>query len=101
MVEIADYSEVDGAESDVFAEGITQLTRSAPLDPAQARRVAEDVTSWFSETVEEFVQRRHRELQRTGLANDEIFARIASEVEAWRFRAAPLSTRQLRRMIYG
>jgi len=31
----------------------------------------------------------------------EIFARIAVEVEAWRFRAAPLSTRQLRRMVYG
>ena len=92
---------MDGAEPDVFAEGIAQLTRSAPLDPAQARRVAEDVTSWFSETVEELVQRRHRELQRAGLANDEIFARIAIEVEAWRFRAAPLSTRQLRRMIYG
>ena len=41
------------------------------------------------------------ELQRSGLTNDEIFARIAVEVEAWRFRAAPLSTRQLRRMIYG
>ena len=92
---------MDGADSDVFAEGIAQLTRSAPLDPAQARRVAEDVTSWFSETVEELVRRRHRELQRTGLANDEIFARIAIDVDAWRFRAAPLSTRQLRRMIYG
>ena len=89
------------AEPDVFAEGIAQLTRSAPLDPAQARRVAEDVTSWFSETVEEFVRRRHRELQRAGLANDEIFARIAIEVEAWRFRAAPLSARQLRRIVYG
>ncbi len=98
---IADHSPVDDAELDVFAEGIAQLTRSAPLDPAQARRVAEDVTSWFSETVEELVQRRHRELQRTGLANDEIFAHLAIEVEAWRFRAAPLSTRQLRRMIYG
>ena len=92
---------MDAAELDVFAEGIAQLTRSAPLDPAQARRVAEDVRSWFSETVDELVQRRHRELQRSGLTNDEIFARIAVEVEAWRFRAAPLSTRQLRRMIYG
>ena len=101
MAGITDHPSVDAAELDVFAEGIAQLTRSAPLDPAQARRVAEDVTSWFSETVEELVQRRHRELQRSGLANDEIFARLAIEVEAWRFRAAPLSTRQLRRMIYG
>ena len=101
MAGITDHLSVDAAELDVFAEGIAQLTRSAPLDPAQARRVAEDVTSWFSETVEELVQRRHRELQRSGLANDEIFARLAIEVEAWRFRAAPLSTRQLRRMFYG
>jgi hypothetical protein len=92
---------VNVARIDVFEEGIAQLTRSAPLDPSQARRVAEDVTSWFSETVEQLVQRRHRELQLTGLANDVIFARIAIEVEAWRFKAAPLSIRQLRRMIYG
>jgi len=75
--------------------------RSTTLDEPQARRVAEDVTSWFSETVEELVQRRHRELQRQGFANDQIFSRIADEVEAWRFRAAPLSARQLRRIVYG
>ena len=92
---------MDGIESELFTEGVARLARSAPLTATQARRVAEDVTSWFSETVEELVQRRHRELQRRGLANEEIFARIAVEVEAWRFRAAPLSARQLRRMVYG
>jgi len=92
---------VDGTESELFTDGVARLARSAPLTETQARRVAEDVTSWFSETVEELVQRRHRELQRHGLANEEIFARIAVEVEAWRFRAAPLSARQLRRMVYG
>jgi hypothetical protein len=92
---------VDGIDHDLFDEGVARLAESAPLTASQARRVAEDVASWFSETVEELVQRRHRELQRQGLANDQIFARIAVEVEAWRFRAAPLSARQLRRMVYG
>jgi hypothetical protein len=102
FVAVIDHDpKVNGVRIDVFDEEISQLTRSAPLDPAQARRVAEDVTSWFSETVEELVQRRHRELQQTGLANDVIFARLAIEVEAWRFKAPPLSIRQLRRMIYG
>jgi hypothetical protein len=101
VLAIADHPDVDGIEIDLFTEGVERLTHSAPLSASQARRVAEDVTSWFSETVEELVQRRHRELQRQGLANEEIFARIAVEVEAWRFRAAPLSTRQLRRMVYG
>ena len=92
---------MDGDEVDLFDEGVERLVRSTTLDEPQARRVAEDVTSWFSETVDELVQRRHRELQRQGLANEEIFARIAVEVEAWRFRAAPLSARQLRRIVYG
>jgi len=92
---------VDGDEVDLFDEGVERLVRSTTLDEPQARRVAEDVTSWFSETVDELVQRRHRELQRQGLANEEIFARVAVEVEAWRFRAAPLSARQLRRIVYG
>jgi hypothetical protein len=92
---------VDGIEPDLFDEGVRRLVRSTTLDEGQARRVAEDVASWFSETVDELVQRRHRELRRDGLANEEIFARIAVEVEAWRFRAAPLSARQLRRIVYG
>jgi hypothetical protein len=92
---------VDGSEPDLFDAGVERLVRSTALDEPQARRVAEDVTSWFSETVDELVQRRHRELQRQGLANEQIFARIAVEVEAWRFRATPLSARQLRRIVYG
>jgi hypothetical protein len=98
---VDDHPVVDGNEHDLFDEGVERLVRSTTLDEPQARRVAEDVTSWFSETVEELVQRRHRELQRQGLANEQIFARIADEVEAWRFRAAPLSARQLRRIVYG
>jgi hypothetical protein len=47
------------------------------------------------------VRRRHRELQREGLANEEIFARIGEEVTARRFRAPQLSARQLRRIVYG
>ena len=51
--------------------------------------------------VEEFVARRHRELQAEGLRNDEIFARIADEICARRFAAPQLTERQIRRLIYG
>ena len=94
-----DHPRVDGIENDVFAEGVERLTLSAPLTASQARRVAEDVTSWFSETVEEFVQRRHRELQRRGSQTRDLRAdRVAV---SGRPRAAPLSARQLRRIVYG
>ena len=39
-----------------------------------------DVLAYFDETTEEFVRRRHRELQSGGLVNTEIFERIAAEL---------------------
>ena len=71
------------------------------LSPETAERVLEDVIGLLGETVEEFVQRRHGELQREGLRNDEIFAFLAAECGRWRFRAPALSLRQLRRIVYG
>jgi hypothetical protein len=77
------------------------VTRSTGLHPGQAARVVSDVTAAFDETVERYVVRRHRELQAEGLVNDAIFALLADEVETWRFRAPSMTTRQLRRIVYG
>ena len=82
-------------------ELIDHLERTTPLGRAQAARVVSDVLADFDEIAEEFVRRRHRELQREGLRNEDAFLRIASDLEAWRLRAPALSPRQLRRIVYG
>ncbi|MDI3423029.1 hypothetical protein [Streptomyces luteolus] len=80
---------------------IDHLTRSTPLQRGEALRVVQDVLAYFDETTEEFVRRRHRELQGQGLVNAAIFEQISTDL---RYRAvAPpeLSLRQLRRIVYG
>ncbi|ARX83663.1 MULTISPECIES: hypothetical protein [Streptomyces] len=82
-------------------ELVDHLTRSSSLQRGEALRVIQDVLAYFDETAEQFVRRRHRELQGQGLVNAEIFERIAADL---RYRAvAPpeLTLRQLRRMVYG
>jgi hypothetical protein len=76
------------------------LAASTGLPRSTAVRVIADVTSYFSETVEEFVRRRHAELRR-GQRNDEIWPLIAAELGQRRFAAPALSERQLRRLVYG
>lgn len=85
----------------LYADLIAHLTRTSPLAAGEARRVVADVLAYFSEPVEEFVRRRHRELKALGLTNDEIFPRIAAELPARRVAAPKLSLRQLRRIVYG
>lgn len=80
---------------------LAHLTRTSPLAPGEAARVVADVLAYFSETTEEYVRRRHGELQARGLTNDRIFGRIAAELPARRVTAPTLSTRQLRRIVYG
>jgi len=82
-------------------ELLGHLARTTSLGSRTAGRLVEEVLAYFSESLEEFVARRHRELQAEGLRNDEIFGRIAGEVRARRFAAPPLSERQIRRLIYG
>jgi hypothetical protein len=83
------------------SEVIGYLVETTALRPETAERVLDDVIGLLGETVEQFVQRRHGELQREGRRNDEIFSSLAAECEDWRFRAPALSLRQLRRIVYG
>ncbi|GAA2073994.1 hypothetical protein GCM10009780_07480 [Actinomadura alba] len=81
---------------------VEHLTRASALSPGEAARVVADVLTYFSEPTEAFVRRRHSELRaRGGLANDEIFRRIAVELPGRRVPPPELSLRQLRRIIYG
>jgi len=77
------------------------LSAGTPMPVGMARRLVDEVIAQLSETVEDYVRRRHRELQGAGLANAEIYARLARELPGRRFRVPVPSERQLRRMVYG
>jgi hypothetical protein len=80
---------------------VVQVSRTTGLTAQDARRVVADVLSYFTETTEEYVRRRHRELQVYGARNDDIFAQVATELRLWPVRSPQLSARQLRRIVYG
>jgi hypothetical protein len=71
------------------------------LDRDELGFLLDDLWAFTDETVEEFIRRRHGELQCAGLRNDEIYRRLAAEAAAGRFRSPSLSLRQVRRMVYG
>ena len=80
---------------------IAHLVRSTPLDAGEAARVVAEVLGYFSEQLPEFVRRRHAELKRRGLTNEQIFAVLSAELATRRVVPPPLSARQLRRIVYG
>jgi hypothetical protein len=80
---------------------IAYLVRTSRLSAPEATRVVAEVLSFLADTPEAFIRRRHVALQTQGLANDAIFRQLATELERLRFRAPPLTARQIRRIIYG
>ncbi len=82
-------------------ELVAHVAGSTGLSEGEAARVVGDVRAHYSESVEQYVRRRHTRLQLHGVRNPEIYRTIAAEL-AERVVAAPeLSERQLRRIIYG
>jgi hypothetical protein len=71
------------------------------LTRGQASRAVDEVLDSLALEVDEYIARRHAELQAQGEVNTSIFERIAQELRALRFRAPELSARQIRRRIYG
>jgi hypothetical protein len=87
--------------ADPFLQDLARyLAASTGLPPPTVVRVIADVVTYFNETAEEFVRRRHAELQRRQYKNDEIWPLIAAELSQRRFAAPALSERQLRRIVY-
>lgn len=82
-------------------ELVQRIATSTGLPAAVAARVIDDVLAFHSEPVEDYVRRRHAELQVHGTRNAEAFARIAGELGERSFPAPALSERQLRRIVYG
>lgn len=77
------------------------LSRHFGLEREIAARVVAEVVSYFDESVADFIQRRHAELQREGVGNTEIFRCLQLELNERLFSVATLSERQIRRIIYG
>jgi hypothetical protein len=87
---------------DSFPQDLARyLAASTGLSQPTAIRVIADVASYFDETVEEFVRRRHAELRLRQRKNEEIWPLIGSELRQRRFASPGLSERQLRRIVYG
>ncbi|WP_433798832.1 hypothetical protein [Actinomycetospora sp. CA-084318] len=82
-------------------ELVRNVSASTGLPGPVAARVVADVVAYFSETTEEYVRRRHRELQARDRRNAEIWAVIASELAVRPVKAGEVSERQLRRIVYG
>jgi hypothetical protein len=71
------------------------------LEPEELGSLLEELWAFTDETAEDFVRRRHGELQREGLRNEAIYRRLAREALTGRFTCPPLSLRQVRRIVYG
>jgi hypothetical protein len=84
-----------------LGELIAYLARTSRLSPAEAARIVNEVLEFMNETSEDFIRRRHLQLQSQGHSNSAIFQRLASELDQRRFRAPRYTERQIRRVIYG
>ena len=80
---------------------LDHIVRSTGWPRPLCERVILDVIAAYDEPVSVYVQRRHTELKRQGLKNEQIFSRLLEEIPARRFSASDLTERQIRRMIYG
>lgn len=80
---------------------IDYLVRSSRLTRPEAERVLNEILEFLSDTAEDYIRRRHLQLQALGLANEAIFQQIAAELPRRRFRVPELTQRQIRRVIYG
>ena len=80
---------------------VAHLVRSTPLNAGEAARVIAEVVGYFSEELPDYVRRRHTELKRRGLTNEQIFTALRTELATRRVAPPALSERQLRRIVHG
>ena len=64
-------------------------------------KILEEIQSWYAKDLPTWMRDRHRELQRQGLRNREIYPRLQEESQGILVNPGPLTERQIRRMIYG
>jgi hypothetical protein len=77
------------------------VTQTYGIPASEFARLYEAFAAFFDVTLEEFVQRRHIELQKAGRRNPQIYSLLLQEVQDMRFAARDVTERQIRRLIYG
>jgi hypothetical protein len=82
-------------------ELVARIAESTSLTPAEAARVIDDVLAWHRQPVADYVRHRHAQLHLRGVRNDAAFEVIAGELRGRVVAAPELTTRQLRRIVYG
>lgn len=85
----------------VDAGFLEHLAQIVDVDERTLRKVLEEILDHWSETEEQYVVRRHRELLRAGVRASESYSLIAAEVARRPLRVARPSERQVRRIVYG
>lgn len=86
------------SDLDALLDHLARLSRAGG---GEVEKIVAETLAYFTETVEQFVARRHAELQAEDLKNEAIFERIQQELRVRRFAAPELSARQIRRLVYG
>jgi hypothetical protein len=77
------------------------ILESYPLSESDLDMLLDELGEYWNRSYQEFVRSRHLELQRLKMRNEEIYRTIRDELRMRRFAPPDLSTRQIRRIIYG
>ena len=99
-IENVDMSKIEESAG-VPADLIDHLCRNSQLNAREAEHLVAEVVAYYSQTADEFLRARHQELQSQGFGNTAIFSMLQLELNVRRFGAKPMTTRQIRRAIYG
>jgi nicotinic acid phosphoribosyltransferase len=77
------------------------ILQNYPLSHRDLEMLLDDLGEFFKRDYREYIRDRHLQLQKQNMKNDEIYRMIQGELPRLRFSAPELSTRQIRRIIYG
>lgn len=79
---------------------IRHLVSILGVGPQEAARIVGEVLDHYREPVEAYVRRRHAECRLRGMRNEEIYELIRGELDRRLVAPPPLTSRQVRRIIY-
>jgi len=83
------------------AEFKTYLVSAYPISGDDFDRIIEEFNGFYDVTLNDYIQNRHLELKSDEKKNEEIYELLIEEIKGMRFKAPGLTTRQVRRIIYG
>lgn len=80
-----------------FKEMISQIIPSESID---FDKLYEEIITFFSEPMKNYIKRRHKQLKKEGYKNSNIYQLISKEVKSRLFKGKDLSPRQIKRIVY-